>query len=911
VSNHLVFLLLGLANGAVVAGFATAVLVAYRSSGVVNFATGAVALYAAYAYANLRSGRLLVIVPGLPETVGIGGELGFAPAAAIAIAQASLLGLLLYLGVFRPLRRATPVARSVASLGVNLAMVGLFAQRLGTSAVIVEPIFPREVWKIGDIAFPSDRLWFAATIVALCGALGLLARYTSFGLRTRAVAETEVGAYVSGVSPDRVAAINWMLASAVAGLAGILVAPIVPLIPVAYSLFIVPALAAAAAARFRWLAVALVIGLAIGMLQSELAYLTSLHSWLPQTGLPELVPLVLLLAVLVVGAKPLPSRGELIARTLGRAPRSPHPIRIALGCAAVTACVLPFVGRLWREGVYVSLIFAIIALSLVIITGFAGQVSLAQLTLAGVAAFSLATITEDWGVPFPIAPLLAAAASAVVGVVVGLPALRVRGLPVAVVTLALAVAVEALWFNNRFIIPAGGKNISGPELFGFDLRTRVGADFGRLQFGYLLLVVLTIVALGVAWLRSSQLGVAMLAVRADERAAASAGINVVAVKLMAFGLAAFVAGLGGAFLGYMQGNASGPPYTILVGFGVFAAVYVAGLTSISGAVLAGVLSFGGIVYMMFDRWLNVGGWYSTVAGAGLVVTIIRDPEGITGRFHAALARRAQRAAPPAGAVVLAADDDPPAAGRITAAGELRVDSMRVTYRGVVAVADVSFTVPAGSIVGLIGPNGAGKTTLLDAVCGFTESTGAVWLDDARLDGLPPHRRIRAGLGRTFQALNLYEDLSVAENVATGCAARWARPDGTASATVERVLAQLGLGELADRSVGELSQGQRQLVSIAKALAGDPRVLLLDEPAGGLDSSETVWLARRLRRIRDEGKTILIVDHDMSLILGLCDQVVVLDFGVQIAAGSPAAIENDPKVRAAYLGDTHSAVEELV
>jgi ABC-type branched-subunit amino acid transport system ATPase component/branched-subunit amino acid ABC-type transport system permease component len=909
VSNHLVFLLLGLANGAVVAGFATAVLVAYRSSGVVNFATGAVALYAAYAYANLRSGHLLVIVPGLPETVGIGAELGLAAAAAIAIAQASLLGLVLYLVVFRPLRRATPVARSVASLGVNLAMVGLFAQRLGTSPVVVEPIFPRKVWKLGDIAFPSDRVWFAGTVVALCVALGLLARYTSFGLRTRAVAETEMGAYVSGVSPDRVAAINWMLASAVAGLAGILVAPVVPLIPVAYSLFIVPALAAAAAARFRWLTVALVVGLAIGMLQSELAYLTSLHSWLPQTGLPELVPLVLLLGILVVGAKPLPSRGELIARTLGRAPRSPHPVRIGIGSATLTACVLPFVGRLWREGVYVSLIFAIIALSLVIITGFAGQVSLAQLTLAGVAAFSLATITKDWGVPFPIAPLLAAAASAVVGVMVGLPALRVRGLPVAVVTLALAVAVEALWFNNRFIIPSGGKNISGPQLFGFDLRTRVGADFGRLQFGYLLLVVLTIVALGVAWLRSSRLGVAMLAVRADERAAASAGINVVAVKLMAFGLAAFVAGLGGAFLGYMQGNASGPPYTILVGFGVFASVYVAGLTSISGAVLAGVLSFGGVVYMMFDRWLNVGGWYSTVAGAGLVITIIRDPEGITGRVHAALARRAQRSAPPA--VALAPDDDLPAGERITDAGELRVDSMRVTYRGVVAVADVSFTVPAGSIVGLIGPNGAGKTTLVDAICGFTESTGAVWLDDTRLDGLAPHRRVRAGLGRTFQALNLYEDLSVAENVATGCAARWARPDGTAAATVERVLAQLGLRDVADRSVGELSQGKRQLVSIAKALAGEPRVLLLDEPAGGLDTSETVWLARRLWRIRDEGKTILIIDHDMSLILGLCDWVVVLDFGVQIAAGSPSAIENDPKVRAAYLGDTHLAVEELV
>ena len=154
VDPYIAAILLSLGAGALYASLAQGLLLAYRSSGVVNFATGAVALYAAYAYANLRTGRLLVIVPGLPETVGIGAELGFVPAAAIAIVQASLLGLLLYLGVFRPLRRATPVARSVASLGVNLAMVGLFAQRLGTSAVIVEPIFPRDVWKIGDIAFP-------------------------------------------------------------------------------------------------------------------------------------------------------------------------------------------------------------------------------------------------------------------------------------------------------------------------------------------------------------------------------------------------------------------------------------------------------------------------------------------------------------------------------------------------------------------------------------------------------------------------------------------------------------------------------------------------------------------------------------------------------------------------------------
>ena len=226
----------------------------------------------------------------------------------------------------------------------------------------------------------------------------------------------------------------------------------------------------------------------------------------------------------------------------------------------------------------------------------------------------------------------------------------------------------------------------------------------------------------------------------------------------------------------------------------------------------------------------------------------------------------------------------------------------MAYGGVVAVDDVSFDVAEGSIVALIGPNGAGKTTLLDAISGFAAASGSIRLGGRELGRLKPHQRIRAGLGRTFQQIELYDDMSVHENIAVGLAGREGKR--ASQADLERVLQLLELNEVAERPAGELSQGQRQLVSIARALVGNPRVVLLDEPASGLDTVESQWLGERLRRVRDSGVTIFMVDHDMHLVLNLCEQVHVLDFGVLIASGTPAVVKSDRRVAEAYLGSTH-------
>ncbi|WP_067662759.1 branched-chain amino acid ABC transporter permease/ATP-binding protein [Nocardia miyunensis] len=914
-TDHVVFLALGLGNGAVYAALGLALVMTFRSSGVVNFSTGAVALYVAYTYGFLRKGELLNPIPGMATTVHLGGRLDLWPAIAISLVIAAVLGILIYAIVFRPLRTAPPVAKAVASIGVMLFVQALLAVRVGTTPVSVKAILPSGALSIGTARIPADRLWFAAVILVLAVILAMSFRWTRFGLATRAAAETEKGALVTGLSPERIAFGNWALSTMVAGLSGILIAPIVPLIPVSYTLFIVPALAAALVGNFTALGLTVVAGLCIGMVQSETTHLQSTIDWFPKSGMAELVPLLLILVFLVVRGRPLPSRGAIIVQTLGRAPRPKGLLVPTVASVVVALVALLTTSGSYRAAVITTLILAVVALSQVVVTGFAGQISLAQLTLAGIGAFTLSRLTNDLGIPFPIAPVLAALAATVIGVVVGLPALRIRGLPVAVVTLALAVFLDAFWFRNSNLNGGlNGAHIKNPSLFGIDLGIGAGQAYPRIAFGIVCLVVLVLVAVGVAKLRTSRLGASMLAVRANERSAAASGIDVSRTKIKAFAISAFIAGLGGALMGYQQTVATAESFSVLTGIGLFAMVYIAGITCVSGGILAGIIGAGGIVFIVMDRVLHLGDYYSIISGILLVLTVIQYPEGLVGHLHQHSARirrwlsRIRPTAPPhhESAPTLAA---PPPMREVSEEVLLSATGIGVRYGGVVALDDVTFEVRAGEIVGLIGPNGAGKTTCIDALSGFASSSGAVTLGERRIDGIEPHKRSKLGLGRTFQGIELYDDLTVRENVAVGTVAAAKRPgERSTPPDIDALFGVLHLDAVADRSVSELSQGQRQLVSVARALAGRPRIVLLDEPAAGLDSTESQWLGARLKAVRDAGVTVVMVDHDMELVLEVCDRIVVLDLGRVIAQGTPEQIQSDPDVVRAYLGTTHSPTE---
>ncbi|MCZ7527062.1 MAG: hypothetical protein M5U14_12175 [Acidimicrobiia bacterium] len=296
----------------------------------------------------------------------------------------------------------------------------------GSALLAIEPILPSDRITVLGATVPRDRLYLAGIVVLTTAVLWAVYRFTRFGLATRAAAETEKGAVLLGLSPDLLGAANWVVAAVLAGAATILFAPIAGIDPVTTTLLIVPALAAALLGGLSSFAVTAAAGLGIGMLQSLLLKLQADWSWLPD-GTQEALPFLLVLVAIVVRGRSLPTRGALVE---GRLPGSPHPRRAAVTALVLGAAVgvaLLTLGSTWRLGLITSMVWAVLCLSIVVLTGFVGQISLAQMAFAGIAGFAVARLSADHGIPFPVAPLLAALVAVGVGVVAGLPAVRVRG----------------------------------------------------------------------------------------------------------------------------------------------------------------------------------------------------------------------------------------------------------------------------------------------------------------------------------------------------------------------------------------------------------------------------------------------------------------------------------------------------
>lgn len=658
-NEYLLFLALGIGTGALYAALAQGVLVAYRGSGVVNFAQGAMAMYGAYTFHELRTAGRLVVppipnplapvegvagwfgadldLPSIPTFVTLSeGGLGLATSMALALLVAAGLGYAVHALIFRPLRHAPPLAKTVASVGVILVLQATITLRFGSDARRAQPILPDDPVQMFGGVVKADRLWLGAIAVLLTVAIWALFRFTVYGLAARAAAGNEKGAVLLGYSPDRLAAVSWVISSVLASFVGILAAPIVTLSPQVMTLLVIPALGAVLLARFVSVGIAAAAAMAMGMVDQLLILLMGkpAFTWLPSNGTRELVPLLVIIVALFLRGSTLPVRGSTEVQRLPRAVETRHVVRLAAILLALLVPAQVVLGYEWRQALTVSAIGAVVALSLVVVTGFVGQISLSQMAVAGVAAFALTRISGDWGVPFPIAPVLAATLAAAVGLLVAIPAMRIRGVTLAVVTLSFAYTADQLVFNNRDLVgtTSTAPRADSPSLGGYAFGPLDQLDdrgVPSVPFGIFVVVVLVLAVVAVANIRRGPTGRRMLAVRANERAAASLGVGLVRTKVLAFAVSAFLAGIAGSLLAYQNsGQVEPTTFAVFASLTALAIAYLGGISSVGGALAAGVLTAGGLGSTVFERILHTGAWEELVAGVLLVLTAVLNPQGV-------------------------------------------------------------------------------------------------------------------------------------------------------------------------------------------------------------------------------------------------------------------------------------------
>jgi branched-subunit amino acid ABC-type transport system permease component len=678
--NDIIFILLiGLGLGSLYAMLGVGLVVSYKGSGVINFGYGAMAMYGMFTFDTAwnRGEFFFPWVDFLPTkslnlpvriTLSDSGSWPMTASLVVALLTAVGLGLGVHFLVFRPLRHAAPLGKVVASLGLALYLQGVALINFGNAFPQPRSVVPDEALQnflgLGKV-FPRNTLYVVGFAVLAGFVLWMGYRFTRFGLATRAAAGNEKGAVLLGYSPQRLAAFNWVISSVLGTLAVIVVGPIQGTItPVGLTALIVPALAAALIGGLRSIPIAVAGGLALGAVQTLLDvrkadWFTGSFEWM-QTGVRNFLPLVVIIVVLYARGKSLPIRGAVEERRL---PIAPEPKRVFEHAFfwVVVLSLMAFVfedagGRTrFANSIQTGLVISIVMLSIVLLTGYTGQISLAQMSFAGIAAFVTARMMADGigrgsnlvpvtgpGLAWPIAGLIGIAAAVVVGLVVGLPAVRIRGVQLAVVTIAAAVALQGLYFENEVItqlragVPA---YIKDPTIFGIDVGARSAREQNEnpafVVFGA---IVLALCAIAIANMRRSGAGRRFLAVRANERAAAAAGINVSRTKLLAFAISAAIAGVGGLMLGFKQVEVSSANFAYGASLSVLAFAYLAGISSINGAIVAGMLLSALVptTSNYFFAGTNIDNYIGLLSGLGIIVTAIVHPEGVAPFFGGAV-----------------------------------------------------------------------------------------------------------------------------------------------------------------------------------------------------------------------------------------------------------------------------------
>ena len=880
------FLLLGLGAGAMYGLIGQGLVVVYRASTIVNFAQGAMGMLGAYVYYELA-----------PHT-------GSAPAVVVGVLVSAALGWITQMAIMTPMmsRGSSPLARIVATLGVLTVIEQALGIKYGDIGQSYIGFVPSHPWHLpGSIILGSDRIYLLCAGGVLSGALWLFYRFTKFGMATTASAENPTGAAALGCSPGRIMAFNWTLGGGLAGLAVILIGPLTGLSPEGGALLVVPALAAAMVGGFTSFPLTLAGGLLVGVLESESS--NYFPTW------TTAMPLLVITAILVGRGRALPVRGFLRDRLPRVGTGRMHPGAAAV-CLALALGSIALFSTQWTNALIISAIAGVICLSLVLVTGYAGQVSLAQYAMAGIGALISGRLADAWGIPFLAALIIAVIGSAAAGVVVGFPALRVRGVNLAVITLGLGIVIESVVLGNPNWTggPVRGTVIPPPHIGGWD----IDAFSHPKSYAIVCIVAFALCGMMIANIRRGKTGRRLLAVRDNERAAASVGVSVFGAKLYAFAVASGVAGLGGVLLAFQNAHVNYSQFDIFSSITALTLSVIGGVGYVAGGGIAGVGASAGLTQEALNHLFRTTNYFLLALGCLLLLQLTVFPDGVAPRVIADLAALRRRFAGPGEQAAAPRETIRSVGGVRVQPQRLELVDISVAFGGVQAVKGVSLHVDAGEVVGLIGPNGAGKTTIIDAASGFNRpSGGRVLLSGRDIGSMPAHRRARAGLVRSWQSVELFEVLTVMENLLAASEDRkglaylmdMVRPGKPArSASLDAAVEQFGLNDILSRYPGELAYAQRHLVGIARAMCSGASILLLDEPAAGLDESSTGELIELLRKLSKEwGVGILLVEHDVPLVMRACDRIVVLDQGMIIAEGAPEDVRRNRRVVDAYFG----------
>jgi ABC-type branched-subunit amino acid transport system ATPase component/branched-subunit amino acid ABC-type transport system permease component len=891
----LIYIVAGLTTGSIFGLAGMGLVLTYKTSGIFNFAHGALAAVSAYLFYFLYAEH------NVPW---------YLAAAVVLVVAGGGLGMVLEF-LTRRWGRVSQNARVVGTIGLLLAI-----------EAILELVFPpgtdREVpqflsmagFQVAGTTIPWYRVIIAAfgllTAVALSGYL----RRARVGSAMRAVVDNPDLLDLAGIPPTRVRRRAWVLGSVLASASGILLAPLLPLDPTGLTFLIVTAFGAAAVGGFSSLPLTYAGGLAIGigqaLLQDYLGASAGVAAGLP-SSLPFLVLFVLLLAarrlpqgLLKAGVRP-PSL--VVAWRPSTAVQAP-----ALGGLAVFLALVPLFAGLHLTDWTRLLAFTVLFLSLGLLVRVSRQVSLAQVTFMAIGVATFSQVTVHLHLPWLLALAVTGLIAAPIGAVLAIPAIRFPGIYLALATLGFGILVEYMFYGQTYMFGSVGLPTIVP-------RPGLGALASDRGYYYVVFAIAVVVVACVMWIERSRLGRLLRAIGGSPLGVASTGASVNVTLVVVFCLAASLAAMAGALDGAALTEVTAGYYQPILSLQLFVLVVLAMGGTPWYAVLAAFVQT--VLPDYISTGQTVSYWLTLLFGVGALAWAAMPEPGVPDRLVRFLRPIARPRGEGAGTV--AKEQHPPQSRRHPGArgdvGDLTLTGITVAFGGLVAAADVTLTAPQGAITGLIGPNGAGKSTVFNACTGLVRmSSGDVRLGGRSLRHLPSSARARLGLGRTFQHMELMESLTVRENVAIGAEGNQAgwnpvshliQTRGQRAAVAgetAHALELCGLSALAERTVGSLSTGQRRLVELARCVAGPFRFLLLDEPSSGLDGVETETFGDILLEIvRQRGIGILLIEHDMSLVNRLCDQVHVLDFGKQIFSGTAAQMQQSAVVRSAYLG----------